>query len=383
MLIGSRGSSYTSGFSTGVGQMQYQGEAGYQHDQPQRVGVLLTNLGTPDAPTPSALRRYLKEFLWDPRVVEMPRLLWWLILHGVILRIRPRRSAKAYAKVWGEEGSPLLSISRQQEAALKKQLQAKYGGQVVVELAMRYGSPSIADAMERLRQANVRQLLLLPLYPQYSCSTTASTLDALTDILKQRRWVPELRTINQYHDHPDYIAALVDSIRDAWAGRSQPEKLLFSFHGTPMRYRDSGDPYYCMCLKTARLVAEKMNLSDEQWAINFQSRFGREPWLQPYTHETLAEWGKAGIKSVDVICPGFSADCLETIEEIDEENREIFLEAGGQTFHYIPALNSRDMHVTALQNIVESHLQGWLVEQASDEELQQRKQRAVVQGAKS
>lgn len=360
----------------------------YAHDKPVVTGILLANLGTPDAPTPEALRRYLAEFLWDPRIVDMPRPLWWLILHGFILRVRPKRSAAAYKGVWTEKGSPLMTISRQQTEALSQVLQQRLRGPVVVELGMRYGNPSIASAMERLRAANAQRVLVLPLYPQYSCSTTASTFDAVAATVKTWRLLPELRFVNQYHDDAGYIAALVASIREDWASRERPEKLLFSFHGTPKRFHTQGDPYFCHCHKTARLVAERLGLADDQWVLTFQSIFGREEWLKPYTIEVLRQLAKDGIKSVDVVCPGFSADCLETIEEISVENREAFEKAGGEHFRYIPALNDRHDHIEALATLVQKHIAGWpeasLDWNAASEQTQaaERLARAKAMGAK-
>lgn len=323
------------------------------------TGILLVNLGTPDAPTTPALRRYLAEFLWDPRIVDLPRPLWWLILHGVILRVRPSRSAVAYKSVWTDAGAPLMAISQRQLAALRSALQQSPSGPLVVELGMRYGNPSVASALERLREADARRVLVLPLYPQYSCSTTASTFDAVAAAVKDWRWVPELRFINQYFDQDGYVDALAASIREAWSGREQPEKLIFSFHGTPKRFYTEGDPYFEQCHVTARLVAGRLGLAEDRWQLCFQSIFGREEWLKPYTIDTLRELGGRGTKSVDVICPGFSADCLETIEEIGVENRDAFIEAGGEHFHYIPALNERADHIQALTALVHKHLAGW------------------------
>ena len=331
----------------------------FHHDSQMITGVLITNLGTPDEPTTPALRRYLAEFLWDPRIVDISRPLWWLILHGVILRFRPRRSAAAYRTVWTDEGSPLLAISKKQIKALRAELTQRLPGPVVIELGMRYGKPSIESALEMLRNANARRILVLPLYPQYSCSTTASTFDAVASAMKKWRWVPELRFVNQYADETGYIEALVTSIQEAWQARQQPEKLLFSFHGTPKRFHTEGDPYFCQCHKTARLVAERLGLAENQWQLTFQSIFGREEWLKPYTIDTLRELGASGVKSVDIVCPGFSADCLETIEEIGVENRDAYLEAGGETFHYIPALNDRADHIQALAGLAQKHLAGW------------------------
>ncbi len=320
------------------------------------LGILLTNLGTPDAPTAPALRRYLAEFLWDRRVVDVPRPLWWLILHGIILRIRPARSAALYRKVWTPDGSPLLRIARRQRELLQQQLEQQWPGRTRVVLGMRYGRPSIAAALDELREAGVAQVLVLPLYPQNSCSTTASTLDAVVDALRARRDVPALNFVADYHADAGYIDALVASVREARQDGEPVQQLLFSFHGTPERFRNEGDPYYRQCLATARLTAERLGLADDAWQVTFQSRFGREPWLQPYTDEVLRQLPAAGIRRVQVICPGFSADCLETLEEIAGENREIFLHAGGEAFQYIPALNERPDHIAALAAIVAREL---------------------------
>ncbi len=313
-----------------------------------KTGVLLVNLGTPDAPTPAALRSYLGEFLADYRVTEMPRWLWWFILHGVILRIRPRRAALKYQSVWTETGSPLLSISQAQTKALSLSL----GEDFTVVLAMRYGNPSIAAGLENLRQANVRKIVILPLYPQYSGSTTGSTFDAVADVLKTWRIVPDLRFISHYYEQSAYIQALAIQIKNYWAKHGTPDKLLFSFHGVPKRFVIAGDPYFDHCKKTAELVAAEMNLADDKWEIVFQSRFGREEWLKPYTDHTLTALGNAGVNRIDVICPGFAADCLETLEEINQENRQIFFKAGGQIFNYIPALNDNNEHIQALALLV-------------------------------
>ena len=354
----------------------------FKHDQQPVLGILITNLGTPDEATTPALRRYLKEFLWDPRIVDMPRVVWWCILQ-VILFIRPAKSAQAYQKIWDQDaGSPLLSISRKQEEALRAALKDKIKQPFVLELGMRYGNPSIPSALEKLRQANAQRVLVLPLYPQYSSSTTASTFDAIAETVKSWRWVPEFRFVNQYHDEAGYIEALANSIEEAWSQHAKPKKLMFSFHGTPKRFLTTGDPYYCQCQKTARLVAEKLALQEEQWQLVFQSIFGREEWLNPYTIDTLRELGKQGVDSVDVVCPGFSADCLETLEEIDQENREAYLEAGGREYHYIPALNDRADHISALANIIQRHSGNWDAALArSEEEAKRRWERAQQLGA--
>lgn len=338
---------------------RYIDEQDYRHGTPDALGVMVVNLGTPDAPTTGAVRRYLAEFLWDPRVIEMPRFLWWLILHGVILRVRPKRSAHAYAKVWTEDGSPLLHWSEKQRKGLARMLEAAMPGAVHVVLGMRYGNPSIADALEELRSANVRRLLVLPLYPQYSATTTGSVFDGLADTLSRRRWLPDLRFVTGYHDETGYIDALAASIREFWADKGRGDHLVMSFHGLPRRYLKAGDPYHCQCQKTARLLADALYLKTEQWSISFQSRVGREEWLRPYTDERLVELAGAGVSRVDVVCPGFSADCLETLEEIAMQNAELFAQSGGRSLEYIPALNARRDHLSFLTQLVLRNLQGW------------------------
>ncbi len=337
----------------------YQGIKDYDHKTMPCTGVLLCNLGSPDAPTPEAVRRYLAQFLWDPRVIEMSRPLWWLILHGIILRVRPKRSAHAYQSVWTEEGAPLIAISKRQAEALQRALESRIPGPVKVEMAMRYGQPSIAAALQRLQQASARRILVLPLYPQYSATTSASIFDAVMDELKSWRWLPEMRYVNHYHDDGRYIQALAASIRDQFERDGQPQRLVFSFHGMPRRYFLNGDPYFCECQKTARLAAEALGLNKEQWMVTFQSRFGREEWLRPYTDKTLEKLPRQGIKKVALVCPAFAADCLKTLEEIAVENRGIFLEAGGESFSYIPALNDRPDHIEALAELALRHMQGW------------------------
>ncbi len=334
----------------------------YTHSQTPITGILLTNLGTPQAPTPAALRRYLAEFLSDRRVVELPRWLWWLILHAIILRVRPARSARAYKKIWTPEGSPLLQIARQQEAGIRTRLEQAFSGAVAVELGMRYGQPSIQQALERLRAAGVNRLLVLPLYPQYSSATVGSTFDAVSRTLQTWRWLPELRFISHYHEDSGYIQALAETIRSYWQQHGRPDKLLLSFHGIPQRTFLAGDPYHCECHKTARLVAEQLELAEGFWQVTFQSRFGREEWLKPYTDHQLQALGAAGVRRVDLVCPGFSADCLETLEEIAHENRALFLQAGGQAFHYIPALNADPAHLDALTQLIMRNTQDWLAD---------------------
>ncbi len=332
----------------------------YLHGPQERIGILLVNLGSPDAPTPRAVRKYLAEFLWDPRVIEIPRALWWLILHGVILRIRPKRSAKAYQKIWSDQGSPLVSTSVRQAQLVEKELQHRIRGNVLVDIAMRYGRPSIAKGLRGLRKAGAHRLLIVPMYPQYSATTTASVFDAVTNELQNWRWLPDLRIINSYHDNPAYIDALARSVARNWKQRGKrPDQLVFSFHGIPKRYFLNGDPYFCHCQKTARLVAEKLHLKDDDWQVVFQSRVGKEEWLQPYCDLTLEQLAKSGTQSVDVICPGFSVDCLETLEEINMENREIFLQNGGKEFNYIPALNDTPEHIDMICDLVVQHTFGW------------------------
>jgi len=336
--------------------MKYIGQKKYDHEGASpRQGILLCNLGTPDAPRPTELRRYLKEFLSDPRVVEFPRLLWWMILNLIILRIRPRRSAKLYQSVWTDAGSPLMMYSQGQVKAVKQRLAEKHGD-IPVVLGMRYGNPSMDSAIKELTDQNVRDIIVLPLYPQYAGATTGSTFDAIAKTFTQLRWVPELQFINGYHKSDAYIEALCSTIKYHTEQHGQPDKLIFSYHGTPERYLKNGDPYHCFCHQTTRLVCEKMGLDKERVMTTFQSRFGREPWLQPYTDKTLKQLPEDGVKHVAVICPGFSSDCLETIEEINMEARESFLESGGEHFHYIPCLNDDPVHIDALVSILEKRL---------------------------
>ena len=335
--------------------VSYSSNSDAKQDTPATTGILVTNLGTPDAPTPAALRKYLAEFLSDPRVIETPRLLWWPILHGFILRLRPRRSARAYREVWTEAGSPLLVISEKQCRAIRSALGESAEASYPIGLGMRYGNPSIRSALEKLRSYNLEKLLILPLYPQYSAATTASTFDAVAAVLKTWRRIPQLRMITSYHDDPGYIDALVESIRDQWAQSGKADKLLFSFHGLPKDYVLAGDPYSDECHATAHLVASQLELDKNRWEVSFQSRFGPREWLQPYTDKLLQEWGMAGIEHVQVICPGFAADCLETLEEIEIRNRDFFLSAGGKKFTYIPALNDRPRHIAALCELIREY----------------------------
>jgi ferrochelatase len=324
-----------------------------------RYGVLLVNLGTPEAPTPKAVRQYLGEFLGDPRVIDAPRWLWWPILHGVILRIRPPKVAKAYASVWQEEGSPLLAIGRRQQRALQARLASSGGEEIPVELAMTYGKPSMEEAGLLLRKPGVERILVVPLYPQFSRTTTGAVFQRLAKALDPCPHLPELRFVRDYHDHPDYISALAASVRQHWETQGDRGRLLMSYHGIPKRYVDNGDPYARHCQTTSRLLAEELGLGEGEWFQSYQSRFGREEWLKPYTDETLKAWGADKTECVDVISPAFAADCLETLEEIDAENRHYFQEAGGGRYRYIPALNDRPEHITLLANLVEQHTAGW------------------------
>jgi ferrochelatase len=361
--------------------MSYLPEAPFRHGSPARVGVLLVNLGTPDAPTPAALRRYLAEFLSDPRVVEIPKLLWWMILHGVILRVRPAKSAQKYAAIWTPEGSPLAVWTAKQAKLLRGYL-GQQGHQVLVRHAMRYGQPSVAAELDALRAEGATRVLVLPLYPQYSAATSASVFDAVAAWGQSARWVPELRFVQQYHDDPGYIAALAAQVRAHWQREGRGSMLVMSFHGVPERTLHLGDPYHCSCHKTARLLAAQLGLAPEQYRVTFQSRFGKAQWLQPYTEPTLQQLAREGVERVDIMCPGFVADCLETLEEIDQEAREAFLAAGGKTLHYIACLNDRHEWIEALRDISLRHLQGWDTTMPADADLQAQRERALRLGAK-
>jgi ferrochelatase len=336
-------------------------EPPHRHGTPSSTAIVLVNLGTPDAPTAPALRRYLKEFLSDPRVVEIPKPIWWLILNGIILNVRPKKSAAKYASVWLPEGSP-LRVHTERQAKLLKGFLGERGHHLTVTSAMRYGSPSIASVLAHLKAEGATRILLVPMYPHYSSSTTATVVDEACAWLQQLRNQPEMRFVRNFHDDEGYLAALEKSVRKHWQTVGQPsegDRLLISFHGLPKRSLDLGDPYFCECHKTGRLLAERLNLKADQYQISFQSRFGKAEWLQPYTAPTLKEWGQKGIRRVDVICPGFVADCLETLEEIAQEGRDDFIAAGGKEYHYIPALNEDNAWIKALANLVERHLSGW------------------------
>jgi ferrochelatase len=337
---------------------RYLGNRDFEHGTPCRTGVLLVNLGTPADPSVAAVRRYLAEFLADPRVIEAPRALWWFVLHGYILRTRPRRSAHAYGRIWTPAGSPLMVESRRLATRVAASLQTRFGDSIIVDLAMTYGAPSIPTVLKSFEARNVRRLLVLPLYPQYSATTTGSVFDIVTRELGSWRWLPDLRLVSQYWQHDRYLAAVTASISRHWQehGRSH---LLFSFHSIPLRYFRAGDPYYCFCQATARAVAAQLDLAPSDWSVGFQSRFGREEWLKPYLDHMLAEYATRGPRRVTVVCPGFATDCLETLEEIAMRERAAFLAQGGETFDYVPCLNASDAHVAALEAIVLEHLRGW------------------------
>ena len=366
--------------------MTFQAEPAYRHGQRDRTAVLLVNLGTPDEPTAPALRRYLREFLSDPRVVEIPRLVWWPILHGIILRTRPVRSAAKYASVWMPEGSPLAVWTTRQSQALSSAMAAR-GHEVLVRHAMRYGNPSIPAVMDALRSEGATRVLVLPLYPQYAGATTGSVADKLLQWACKARRIPAWRFVAEYHDDPGYIAALAAQVQRHWAAQGRADMLVMSFHGVPHRSLTLGDPYHCHCHQTARLLAERLGLSKDAYRVTFQSRFGKAKWLEPYTEPTLCELAASGVKRVDVMCPGFPADCLETLEEIAQEAREAFLHAGGSEFRYIECLNDQPAWIDALAALAERQLQGWPTRTARDADAAEavedeaQRQRALAMGA--
>jgi ferrochelatase len=321
-----------------------------------RIGILITNLGTPEQPDTASVRRYLNEFLSDPRVVEIPRLVWLVILHGIILRVRPAKSARLYKSIWTEDGSPLMAIGKRQRDRLEQVLRDSGQQDFELKLAMRYGKPSITESLRAFQQQGIHRVVVLPLYPQYAGPTTGSTFDVVTNELRQWRWVPELHFINSYHDHTLYIEALAKSIRKHFDEYGKPQKLVLSYHGMPKRNLMLGDPYHCQCQKTTRLVVEQLGLGEEEYVTTFQSRFGKAEWLQPYTDATLESLPGQGIKDVAIISPAFSADCLETIEELDQENRKIFMDAGGEQYRYIPCLNDDDDHISLMMELVQPYL---------------------------
>ena len=360
--------------------MAFSPEPAFAHGQAQRTGVLFCNLGTPDAPTTAAVRRYLAEFLQDRRVVEIPRAVWLPILYGVILPFRSSKSAAKYASIWTKEGSPLKLWTEKQARLLQGWL-GEHGHGVTVRYAMRYGNPSIASQLDALKADGVTRILVLSSYPQYSGTTTASVIDAVNAWASRTRLVPELRFVNRYLDDRGYLKALAGRIQRYWAEHGKPDHFLMSFHGVPQRTLQLGDPYHCECLKTGRLVAERLRVKDDVIVVTFQSRFGRAEWLQPYTAQTLVEMAKAGVGRVDVFCPGFTSDCLETLEEINQEARASFMAAGGKTFGYIPCLNDQHEWIAALSALVMRHLQGWETGAADPEALDRQRLRALAAGA--
>ena len=361
--------------------MAFRTEPRFSHGQVARTGILLCNLGTPEAATPAALRRYLEEFLSDPRVVEIPRAVWWLILHGIILRVRPAKSAAKYASIWTPQGSP-LKVWTEKQALLLRGYLGERGHQVEVRHAMRYGQPSVASQLDALKASGCTRVLVLPAYPQYSGATTASVCDAVFAWGQKVRHLPELRFVQRYHDQPAYIGALAASVREHWQANGRPDKLVMSFHGMPERTLHLGDPYHCECLKTGRLLSEALGLQPHEWQVTFQSRFGKAKWLEPYTEPTLIQLARSGVGRVDVVCPGFTADCIETLEEIDQEARAAFLEAGGKTFHYIPCLNDQPGWIHALVDLCEQHLSGWPTRVPADEaQCRASRERALALGA--
>jgi protoporphyrin/coproporphyrin ferrochelatase len=353
----------------------------HQHGQPPFTAVLLCNLGTPDAPTPAAVRRYLAEFLADPRVVEIPRVAWLPILYGLILPLRSRRSATKYQAIWTPEGSPLKVWTERQAKRLQGWL-GEHGQRVRVAYAMRYGSPSIASQLDALADAGADRILVLTAYPQYSGTTTASVIDAVAQWTARRRSIPELRFVNRYHDDRGYVQAVAHRVERHWREHGRPDHFVMSFHGVPERTLHLGDPYHCECRKTARLLAEWLDLRPEQFTLSFQSRFGKAKWLEPYTQPTVEALARKGVRRVDVVCPGFVADCLETLEEIGMEVRQAFLAAGGKEYHYIPCLNDETEWIGALGDITLRHLGGWPTQAAPDpKDLAAQKERAMRLGA--
>jgi ferrochelatase len=362
---------------------RFQPEPPFAHGTEARIGVLLIQLGTPEAPTPAAVRAYLKEFLSDPRVVEIPGVVWWPILNLFILATRPKASARRYAQVWMSEGAPLRVHTERQTALLRGLLGERATSlPLTVDFAMRYGSPSIPDRLREMKALHCDRILLVPLYPQFSAATTATAFDSAFGCLQAMRNQPALRTVRSFHDHAGYIAALAQSVRDYWMTAQKPEILVMSFHGVPRAALDKGDPYHCECHKTARLLADALGLRQEQYRVSFQSRFGRAEWLKPYTADVLAELGRRKARRVDVICPGFVSDCLETLEEIAIEGKGLFLSSGGGDFHYIPCLNERGDWMHALADIVLGNLVGWS-DTATHESLEKSRLRALSMGARS
>jgi ferrochelatase len=340
--------------------MRYISSPDFHRDGAERIGILLVNSGTPASPEPAEVRKFLAGLLGDPRVVELPRFLWLPILHGLILPFRPRRSARKYRKIWTAHGSPLLDFSQRLRTELTSTLAQRMLAPLSIELGMLYGSdPTVPQALARLRESGAQRILVVPLFPQYCGATTAAVYDQVNAELKRWRWLPELRFIAEYHDYPSYVDALRASVTQHWELHGKTQHLLISFHGIPERFFHKGDPYFCKCQKTARLLADELMLKDNEWSVSFQSRFGPDGWLKPYTSKVLQDMPGRGTRRVTVICPGFAVDCLETLEEIDMENRELFMQAGGEQFQYVPALNARPEHSRFLADLIAQHCQGW------------------------
>ncbi|MBM5570324.1 MULTISPECIES: ferrochelatase [Deefgea] len=360
-------------------------EPAFSHQNPAKIGVLLVNLGTPEAPTAAAVRPYLRQFLSDPRVVEIPKPIWWLILNGIILTVRPKKSAEKYASIWSKEGSPLKVWTEKQAKLVKGLLGESFPGQLVVDYAMRYGKPSIESQIAKLKAANCQKIIIVPLYPQYAASTSASVNDEVYRVLQKTRFQPAIRTVAPFFDHPEYIAALEQQVRQHWQSNGRGDHLLLSFHGVPRYTLNKGDPYHCHALKTGRLLAEALQLKPEQYTVAFQSRFGKAEWLKPYTSQVITELGKKQVGQLDVFCPGFVADCLETLEEIAIEGQHDFVSAGGKKYNFIPCLNDNPRWISTLETLIKTELTGWLTNGKADirnnSELNQSLDKAKALGA--
>ena len=339
--------------------MKYKSNDNFSHGDERKIGILLVNLGTPDEPTTLAVRRYLGEFLSDPRIVEIPKFVWWIILNLIILNIRPRKSRDLYKKIWLENGSPLLVISKKIVQKIRDSKSISDKKHVIVNLAMRYGNPSIKSALENFKNQNIDRLAIIPMFPQYSAATTASIFDKVTIEIQKWRNIPDIRFLSTYHDNPAYISACSNKIKSFWEKEEKSEKLVFSFHGLPQVNLHKGDPYHCYCHKTARMIASELGLKEEDYIVTFQSRFGNQVWLQPYTDEVLENLAKSKISSVDVFCPGFLCDCLETLEEINMQSRDNFIACGGKSFNYIPALNDDEKNIKAMEKIILDEISSW------------------------
>jgi ferrochelatase len=340
--------------------MRYISSPDFHRDGAERIGILLVNSGTPASPQPRDVRKFLAGLLGDPRVIELPRPLWLPILYGFILPFRPRRSARKYRRIWSQYGAPLLALSQQLRTELIGTLAQRMLAPLSIELGMMYGGePTVPQALTKLRESGAQRILVVPLFPQYCGATTGAAYDQVNAELRRWRWLPELRYVAEYHDYPGYIDALRATVAQQWETQGRTQHLLISFHGIPERYFHKGDPYFCKCQKTARLLADELMLKDNEWSVSFQSRFGPDGWLKPYTSTVLEEMPARGTRQVTVICPGFSIDCLETLEEIEMENRDRFMAAGGEQFQYVPALNARVEHARFLADLIARHCQGW------------------------